>query len=409
MLTVGLAVILVLSFTPYALLSRARDAVETIVQPAVDDTALREIEEANAPLPFDIAAWYAGRGVDADRHGVLIESLDGRQVFAAHNADIAFNPASLVKLATSLVVLKQLGKDFRFETRVYVEGEANKAGALGGRLVIAGSDPTFGDVAAVMIAEKLNERGIKSVPEEIAVTSNFTFNFSGKPEESAERLAKVMKVKPKKITVAAVPTGQPAFVVRSYPLREILLYMNAHSSNFVAERLGSIVGGAAGVREFLVTELELPADQVTLTTTSGLEHNRLTPRGLVTVIRALNEEANRQGMKLEEIMAVASGDWGTLRRRLKGTPLEGAVVGKTGTLVRDDGGMASLGGIIHTEKSGAVCFVTLSKGSTVWENKQMTDELLVEVITSRDKPIPIQMPEEGRHQLERNDLTIQEP
>src|SRR5215207_6135553 len=194
MLAAGLAVALALTFTPYALLSRARHAVENIIRPMPDGGALKEVEAERVTPPFDVAAWYAGRGADADGHGVLVETLDGRQVFAAHNADTAFNPASLVKLATTLVVLRKLGKDYRFETRFYVEGEADKGGALRrGRLVVAGSDPTCGDIAAAVVAEELEKRGVKSVPEEIAVTPDFTFNFSGKPEESAERLAKVMK------------------------------------------------------------------------------------------------------------------------------------------------------------------------------------------------------------------------
>lgn len=405
MIVVGLLVALALTFTPYALLSRARHAVANLIQPATDDSALKEMEPPTPP--FDVAGWYAGRGVDASEHGVLIETLDGRQVFAAHNADVAFNPASLVKLATSLVALRKLGKDFRFETRFYLEGEADKAGALRGRLLVAGSDPTFGDIAAVLVKEELEKRGVKDAPEEIAVTNEFTFNFSGKPEESAERLAKVMKFTTKKFTVADAPSGAPTFVMRSYTLRDVLLYMNAHSSNFVAERLGALVGGPEGVQAFLINELKIPANEVTLSTTSGLETNRLTPRGLITVIRALHEEATRQGLKLEEIMAVASDDWGTLRKRLKDTPLAGAVVGKTGTLVHDDGGMSSLGGIVRTEKAGAVCFVALSRGSTVHENKQLTDQLLIDIITSRDTPVPIPMPEEARHQLPRAGIIIQ--
>jgi D-alanyl-D-alanine carboxypeptidase/D-alanyl-D-alanine-endopeptidase (penicillin-binding protein 4) len=406
MLTSGVAVVLALTLIPYALLSRGRHAVATIVEPVKVSPVVREVVAEPVSLPFDVASWYAARGVDGEKHGVLAESLDGKKTFAAHNAEVPFNPASLIKLATSLVALKRLGKDYRFETKIYVEGNVDKAGALRGRLVVAGSDPTFGDVAAVMISDRLKQRGVKSIPDEIAVTPDFTFNFSGKPDESAERLAKVMKLPPKTYNVVATPAGAPAFVMRSYPLREVLLYMNAHSSNFVADRVGALVGGAAGVQDFLINELKLPPEQVSLATTSGLEINRLTPRGLVTVIRALNEEAVRQGMKLEEIMPVASDDWGTLRRRLVGTPLEGAVVGKTGTLVHDDGGMSSLGGIVRTENTGTVCFVMLSQGSTVWENKQMTDELLVQIITSRDKPVPISMPEVGRHQLERTNLTF---
>ena len=37
MLAAGLVVILALTFTPYALLSRARHAVETLVRPLPDD------------------------------------------------------------------------------------------------------------------------------------------------------------------------------------------------------------------------------------------------------------------------------------------------------------------------------------------------------------------------------------
>jgi len=408
-LALGLVAVLVLTFTPYALLHRARQAVAAVIHveesPALDETARQQPPPAP---PFDVTGWYAGRGEDPARHGVLVQSCDGRQTFAEHNADTAFNPASLVKLSTSLVALRRLGKDYRFETRVYVEGEPDKSGALKGRLVVAGGDPTFGDVSAVLIAKKLEERGIKNVPEEIAVTPDFTFNFSGKPEESAERLAKVMKMTTKKWAIVEAPEGAPAFVVHSYPLSEILLYMNAHSSNFVAERLGALVGGPEGVRAYMVNELKLPAEQVALSTTSGLEINRLTPRGIVAVVRALEEEARRHGLKIEDIMAVASDDYGTLRKRLVGTPLESAVVGKTGTLVHDDGGMASLGGVIYTQRAGKVCFVVLSQGSNVAERRSMTDQLLVEVVLTRDAPAHILMPDKPRHMLERDDLEITE-
>ena len=410
MLAVGVAVILTLTFTPYALLSRARQAVASAVRTAPPDPALGEIaRERSAPPPFDAGRWYFDQGSDPGRHAAHVESLGGRHVFASHNADAAYNPASLIKLATSLVALRRLGKDFRFETRVYAEGRPDDSGALRGRLVVAGNDPTFGDIAAVLVAEELEKRGIKKVAEEIAVTPSFSFNFSEKPEESAERLAKVMKQTPKKLGAAeAAPDGPPLFVLRSYPLSEILLYMNAHSSNFVAHRVGDLVGGVAGVQRFLVEELKLPADQVQLSTTSGLEHNRMTARGLLEVIRALGAEAGRQGLRLEDVMAVASDDWGTLRKRMVGTPLEGAVVGKTGTLVHDDGGMASLGGAIRTQKNGLVGFVVLNQGSSVAENKQLTDQLLVQIILSQDLPLQIPMPEERRSLLDRTHLLVQE-
>ena len=410
LLTVGVAIILALTFTPYALVSRARRAVAAYIE-VPPSPALVELTRATpTPTPaFDLVKWYSERGDDPARHAVLVQSFDGQVTLAELNADSGFNPASLVKLTTTLVALNRLGKDYRFETKVYIDGTADKSGALNGRLFVAGSDPTFGDFNVTLISKKLAERGIKKFAGELVVTPDFTFNFSDKPDESATRLAKVLKFNPKAMTVGDAPTGEPAFVIQSYPLSDILLYMNAHSSNFVAQHLGALVGGPDGVRSYLVSELKLPPEQVTLSTTSGLEVNRLTPRGLVSVIRALDAEARRQGLQLVDIMAVASDDYGTLRKRMVGTPLEGAVVAKTGTLVHDDGGMASLGGVIYTQKYGRVCFVVFNLGSSVAENRQLTDQLLSEIILSQDTPAPIPMPDKPRHMLGSTDLQTQEP
>jgi D-alanyl-D-alanine carboxypeptidase len=414
LMVIGAAAILALTFAPYALMKDARRAAATYIHVPLSRAA-STVPASAVPAPtlppapsFDVAGWYAGRGDDPARHALLVQSLDGRATLAEHNADASYNPASLVKLTTSLVALRKLGKDFRFETKLFIEGNVDKSGGLRGRLVVAGGDPTFGDFHATLVAKKLAERGIKKFEGELVVTPNFVFNFTDKPEESAERLAKVVKLTPKTFAVGEAPSGEPAFAVLSYPLRDVLLYMNAHSSNFVAERLGALVGGPEGVRQFLIDEVKLPPEQVTLATTSGLEVNRMTPRGLVAVIRALDDEARRQGLELVDIMAVASGDYGTLRRRMVGTPLEGAVVAKTGTLVHDDGGMASLGGVIYTQKYGKVYFVVLNQGSGVAESRQLTDQLLAEITLSQDTPVPMPKPEKPRHQLESTDLEILE-
>jgi D-alanyl-D-alanine carboxypeptidase/D-alanyl-D-alanine-endopeptidase (penicillin-binding protein 4) len=467
-LVIGLALILTLSFVPYSLtrLSDAgRGAVAVLMQPSASAPA----SEAAPPVPvqtpaFDVAVWYASREEEPEKHGVLVESLDGKRALASHNADKLFNPASLIKLATSLLALRRLGAGFRFETRVYTEGTVDADGTLRGKVYVAGNDPTFGDVSAALIGRELRARGIKDATEGVVVSPEFSFNYSESPADSAGHLARVMafdKARQKNERdnrdsrnrqqkkerenrdernrgekradknarnendvgerrdaedsrskkgdrneqsaaqseklkegegesplVGQPPAAQPVFVLRSYPLREVLLYMNAHSSNFVAERIGALVGGPEGIRRFLVEELKLPAEQVVIVTASGREHNRMTARGVVAVVRALDAEARRQGMRLEEIMPVASDDAGTLRSRLAGTPLEGALVGKTGTLTSEvDGGMASLAGIIYTERAGAIVFAILDQGSHISESRELEDQLLTEIVTLGDSPI----------------------
>ncbi len=387
MIAVGLVVISALTYIPHHL--RARAVVENAVA-LVSSTEIISEEKPQASAgekpSFDAAQWYLARNEAPETHGVLIETLDGKRTLASLNADVTFNPASLVKLATSLLALKKLGANYRFQTRVLLDGKIDAKGALQGRVYVQGNDPTFGDAGANLIGKSLRERGIERL-DEVVVSPEFNFNFSNSPEESAGRLVKVLKLGNPKTSIANESNGQLLTTVNSNPLSDVLLYMNARSSNFIADKIGALIGGAPGVRQFLVDDLKLHADFVTIATVSGREHNRLTPRDLLTVIRALIEEAKRQGLEPTDIMPVASDDAGTLRRRLAGTGLEGAVVAKTGTLTAEvDGGMASLAGIVYTQDQGLVLFAILDQGNRIWDNRQLEDQLLAEVVTTHATP-----------------------
>ena len=479
---IGVALITALSFVPYTILpfQQAGQPLAVVLPPgARNESHASAKATAFAPVApvapsFDAAAWYASRGEEPEKHGVLIASLDGQRVYASHNANTPFNPASLVKLATTLVALRRLGVNHRFETRVYADGQVDHAGTLRGRLYIASEDPTFGDAAAALIARELRARGIKSVGDGIFVSPNFSFNFSESPDDSARYAARVMNLgqlkeeknrkgaggeknarsaesarererreakaeaQKKERTRQAVaevdeelaenerseknrleekasenkfvadpPPTQPLFVLHSHPLRDVLLYMNAHSSNFIATRIGALVGGAPGVQSFLINEIGIPSEQVTLSTTSGLDFNRMTPVALHAVIRALHEETQRQGLKLEDVMPIVSSDYGTLRHRLRETALAGAAVGKTGTLAHDDGGMASIAGVVFTQNAGMILFALLDQGHMVWQNRQFEEQLLAEVITTQAQPAPLPL-ETPRRLLPQTNLQIEQ-
>jgi serine-type D-Ala-D-Ala carboxypeptidase/endopeptidase (penicillin-binding protein 4) len=409
MLCLGLVVITTLALIPYSLTFHRQRLLpaSTVVTTAIASDASAPKPSAREPL-FDAAVWYAARNEAPETHGVLIESLNQEHLFASHNADVTFNPASLIKLATSLVALRRFGADYRFRTQLYADGQVERDGTFRGLLFFVGNDPTFGDLAASMIAAELRARGIKKIVGGIMVSPDFCFNFSESAEDSAVRLGKALRLGDVTTAVAAAPpAGSPLFAFASYPLRSVLLYMNARSSNFISERIGALIGGPAAVQKFLVEELKLPAAQVTIDRVSGREHNRMTPRGLLAVIRALVEEAAHQGLRPEDIMPVASDDAGTLRRRLAGTGLEGAVIGKTGTLTSEvDGGMASLAGVIYTYDKGLIVFAILDQGNRIWDNRQMEDQLLAEVINSQATPLATTT-QAGRQLLPSSNLRIE--
>jgi D-alanyl-D-alanine carboxypeptidase/D-alanyl-D-alanine-endopeptidase (penicillin-binding protein 4) len=403
-LALGALVVALLTAFPYTLTLAERagrrvvNVAETTLAPAPDPNLASLIEPPPQPA-FDVATWYGAREEEPERHGVLIESYDGREIFAAHNADTPFNPASLVKLATSLVALQRLGKDYRFETSVFVDGQVDaQKKVLLGDLYLAGDDPSFGDSTAALVARELKARGVERIEGKVLVTPRFSFNLCERADDSAKFAAQVMKLKQKETGVADESKGRRLFVVRSAPLRNILLYMNAHSVNFIAHRLGDLLGGPEGVAEAVRTQLNLPTEAVRLESTSGLYNNRMTPRTLVQVLHALTDEARRQSLKPEDILPVASCDAGTLRRRMDGTGYEGAVVGKTGTLTEQDGGMSNLGGVVYTRDEGPVLFVIIAQGQRIWDNKQMADQLLAEVLHEHP-PAPVCTPGEQRRSL----------
>jgi hypothetical protein len=139
------------------------------------------------PLVEAYSSSLAARGFDAENQGFIIETLDG-QVLAEHNADRPFNPASVVKVATSLVAISRLGPDFRFRTSLYTDGTVDAStGTLNGSLYVIGSgDPAFFYENALLIADQLNRNGIRAVNGNLVVLGPFYFNLSASREASAK-------------------------------------------------------------------------------------------------------------------------------------------------------------------------------------------------------------------------------
>ena len=71
--------------------------------------------------------------VGADQ-GVFVQAGDG-SVLVEQHADRAVHPASVVKIATTLALLRVLGPEHRFQTRVLASGPV-RDGAIHGDLVV---------------------------------------------------------------------------------------------------------------------------------------------------------------------------------------------------------------------------------------------------------------------------------
>ncbi len=358
---------------------------------------------------FDVSAWFDQRAQaeDGETHAVIIASMDPGRTIARQNPDAVINPASLVKLATSLVALKELGSDHRFEMRVNADGILKKDGLFEGDLYFSGSNPVFEALSAKTVADAISQRGIKHISGKVYVSPDFSYAFRDSAEDSAELFAKTLGFrKIAETAVADKPKGEEILTFRSQPLDEVLFFMNSVSQNFVAHRIADKFGGPERIRQFLVQELKLPEAEVKLETASGLGDNGMTPRGIFAVIRELEREISRQGLKPVDIMPIATEPSSTLARRLRGLDFEPAIIAKTGTLSARDGGpgIGSLAGIAYG-KDGPIVFVLMSRGENVGRHKKMHDELLKEAFAGRAEPVPFDV-ETPRDLLKPSDTEI---
>lgn len=357
---------------------------------------------------FDAEGWLAERVEDKNLHAVLFASLEPGRTLARHNIDKPFNPASVVKLATTLVALKKLGADHRFPIKVLTDGVIDQKGTLNGDIYFAGGAPTFNDTYADFVDEELKKRGIKGVSGKLYVSKDFSFNFKDTAENSAGLFADRLKLNPKPQTaIADQPKGKELFVFESHNLRDVLLYLNTHSNNFVAHKLGEAVGGVQVIRQYLINEVGLPPAEVNLETASGLGENSMTPRGIFTVLQELYEELKRQNLNPYDILPLASENNSTVGAVLKQSKFERSVVGKTGTLSAADGGvgMASLAGFIYTKNDGIFIFVLLNQGEKVAEYKSLQNQLLGAILGNRVDPQILEVPE-SRELLPKSSLSI---
>jgi D-alanyl-D-alanine carboxypeptidase/D-alanyl-D-alanine-endopeptidase (penicillin-binding protein 4) len=145
------------------------------------------------------------------------------------------------------------------------------------------------------------------------------------------------------------------------PLSKLLADMWLPSDNLIAEELlreidvaagghaGSIAGGAALERTWLKA---LGADPATVTIADGSglsQYNRITPRVLVSVLLH-----DWHGPRRDLVLAAlpVAGVRGDLRNAMRGTPAEGHVFAKTGSMQHVRG----LAGFVTTRTHGTVAF-----------------------------------------------------
>jgi D-alanyl-D-alanine carboxypeptidase/D-alanyl-D-alanine-endopeptidase (penicillin-binding protein 4) len=321
------------------------------------------------------------KGFNLGTQGLLIESLDARTVYADLNSNIGFNPASVIKVATSFAALAKFGPQYHFETTFHSDGVVNaKTHTLTGDLILESTgDPVLSSLDVSRLVRDLVRAGVTRVTGNLVITGPFTYGMFYTTDQASSALVKVFKRAGIRIggrVTDGTPRGTRITSQISSSLRDILFFQNAHSVNQIAERLGEAVGGPRAVEEFLIRDLGVPAADISISHCSGLDYNRITPQATVTMFRHLVFWLNLNNMAPQDVLPVAGVDSGTLQRRFTGQEYRGAVIGKTGTLPATDGGVSTLAGIVYTRDHGPVLFAIFNTKGSVATYRRMQDDLL---------------------------------
>lgn len=350
--------------------------------------------------------------------GILVETLEGQTVME-QLGNIAFNPASAVKLATALAALRTFGPEHRFTTAVWTTGTLDKmTGTIHGDLIISGRDPSFHYEHGVMLARELNRMGIRTVTGDLIVAPRFTMNFSLSAQRSGDALYDTLDATRRPaaasrawtderlalrdtaslqtiasvavmgaVYVDSVPKGaRPLMTHSSSKLVDVLKVLLCYSNNFMAERIGDTLGGPEGVRRVAIRDAGVSPADISLATTSGLGVNRVTPRAMMKIFRALRTELAKTELTPSDIMPVAGIDPGTLQKRYTTSPSRGSVIAKTGTLIRTDGGVSALVGQMKTARGETLLFVIFNQRGSFLRFRESQDLLVTQLQYQRGGP-----------------------
>ncbi len=115
--------------------------------------------------------------------GVVVQEVRADHAAISMNANVVMNPASTMKLLTTLSALETLGPAYRWKTEVYLDGQLDN-GVLQGNLVFKGyGDPKFTVEQFWLWLHELRQRGLREIRGDIVLDHSF---FAPQSYDAAE-------------------------------------------------------------------------------------------------------------------------------------------------------------------------------------------------------------------------------
>lgn len=337
-----------------------------------------------------IEAVLAEDGLGGAAWGVFVEDLETGDALYSRNPAAPFIPASNMKLVTTAAALEVLGPEFRYETRLYLGGPV-EYGTLSGALVVWGSgDPMWAGRASrrelrptfEAWGERLRDLGLRTVLGPLVIVDDVIDTPS---DAFARTLFEVLRRRGVQFAsedVVVVPDGhypgrEHLSLVATHtspPLSAYVELTNVESDNLYAERIlrtvAAYVYPSPGpvhpalrrqAADDALVRIGVDPASVTVADGSGLSRdNRLTPLGIVALLRGMWEHPDRSVRGAFVRSLPVGGVSGTLERRFRSGDARGNVRAKTGFI----NGVRTLSGYVTSATGRTIAFSLMCNGYT---------------------------------------------
>ena len=123
----------------------------------------------------DLLATLRASGLPQDSFSLLAIEVDGSppRTLLSVNPASARNPASVTKLVTAAVVLREIPVGTRFETRLLSDAPLADAVLEGDLILQGGGDPAFVSETLWLLVNRLAQAGVRSVTGDIVVDDSY--------------------------------------------------------------------------------------------------------------------------------------------------------------------------------------------------------------------------------------------
>lgn len=349
--------------------------------------------------------------LETSQLGLYVFDLTASAPVFEKGARQRMRPASTMKIVTATVALAQLGTEYQYATRLYIDGTQQGNTLKGNLYVKAGFDPLLGYNDLNAFADILAAKGIRRIQGKLILDTSIKDGkefgwgwcwdddnpsllpllYNGKPDFSPNFLQALSR---KGITLTGntaegrVPSSAQAVAVCQRPIADVLRPMMKQSDNLDAESMFYQIAAQTGVpgagrrqaseciRLFINGQLALPADNYLIADGSGLSlYNYVTPELLVGMLRYAYAHPDIYRSLLSSL-PVAGRD-GTLKNRLHNTAAQGNIAAKTGTVT----GICSLAGYATAANGHRLCFAIINQGQAKASQARLFQDKVCRLMT----------------------------